>query len=168
MSSTLPLSLVKEYKPEADVFIETGTHQGWGIDVALEAGFSEIHSIELDEQSFKTCTERFKDKKGVHIYHGSSEDLLTDVYNSVVTEKPVLFWLDGHTPNLPLYSELEQISKFERKNHIILIDDLRCIIEVDPNLEKIKQHLLAINPNYKIFRVDSAKFANDILVAKQA
>ena len=33
-----------------NIFIETGTYDGKGIEQALESGFKQVYSIEIDEQ----------------------------------------------------------------------------------------------------------------------
>ena len=44
------------------VFVETGSHIGNGIQEAIDAGFTEVYSIELSGKFFNICKERFKNK----------------------------------------------------------------------------------------------------------
>lgn len=46
-------------KHPGDIFIETGTHIGTGVDLAIEAGFQKIHSCELDVTYFRMCIDKF-------------------------------------------------------------------------------------------------------------
>ena len=81
--------------------------------------------------------ERFKHNPNVNLYHGDSSIILYDVIKNI--NKRMLFWLDGHYSGhgtsqsnvtqlyeFPLIYEIQQIDKHHIKDHIILIDDLRC------------------------------------------
>ena len=74
----------------------------------------------------------------------------------------------------PLLEELSAIGSLERKDHIILIDDLRIINTAFPwgeasygnidFLEQIKIKILSINENYK-FSTLNGHLQNDVLIA---
>lgn len=93
------------------------------------------------------------------------------------------FFLDAHVDNMdihnykkkcPLFEELLAIANLERKDHIILIDDLRIIKSAFPwgeksygnidFLEQIKIKILSINKNYKFSTLDG-HIKNDVLIA---
>ena len=74
----------------------------------------------------------------------------------------------------PLFEELSAIASLERKDHVILIDDLRIIKSTFPwgeqsygsidFLQKIKIKILSINENYKFSTLDG-HINNDVLIA---
>lgn len=115
-----------------DVFIETGSFTGDGIQAAINLGFKEIHSIELAEKYYELCKEKFKNYQNVHLHLGDSGIYLEEILKNINTG--VTFWLDGHYSTLdtacadnyvsPIQQELNIIKKYNHKNHVILIDDM--------------------------------------------
>lgn len=177
---SIEASVLKKYIDRAGIFIETGSHIGITIDLAIRMGAKEIHSIELATHHYQTCVKKFKTHNHVHLYHGASEYELPKILKNI--KERCLFWLDGHysagdtalgeTP-CPLYLELDAISQHPVKDHIILIDDTRLFgSEWDHiNMGEIQKKLLAINPNYTLSFEDGfipgvKKLPNDILVAQ--
>jgi hypothetical protein len=94
-----------------------------------------------------------------------------------------MFFLDAHVDNenihnykmkCPLFYELEAIKSIERKDNVIMIDDLRIIKSVFPwgeksygnidFLQQIKQFILTINKDYK-FSTLNGYIEDDILIA---
>ena len=55
-----------------DTFIETGTFNGGGVQVALDSGFKYVHSIEVSPEYYKIATERFYNTMNVDLYLGDS------------------------------------------------------------------------------------------------
>ena len=180
-------TLVK-YKDLSDIFIETGTHSGKTVEVALSLGFKHIYSIELSDKWFNYCSSLFAKYDNVHILHGDSSTVLKDVLAKI--DEPCLFWLDGHFSGgdtacgdlpCPIYNELNAIKEHNTKNHTILIDDMRgfgpkkaeLLFDVeelkDLTQEGVVNKVLEINPNYKISyedgKHDHLVFKDDILVA---
>lgn len=161
------------------VFVETGTFGGDGIQKALDAGFEEVYSIDIDAINVRDSKNRFKDKPEVHIYLGDSSYQLTDVIAPL--NEPVVFWLDAHngfpdpedrtTKNTPLMEELDQIKNHPIKTHTILIDDLHCcetLLFDFLTLEEIMDKVWQINPDYTITFVDGGndgEYKNNVLVA---
>ena len=82
--------------------------------------------------------------------------------------------LISYKKKCPLFEELSAIGNLERKDHIILIDDLRVIKEKFPwgelsygninFLDQIKNKILSINENYK-FSTLNGNIENDVLIA---
>lgn len=157
-----------------DVFVETGTYMGHGVQFALDAGFQQVYSIELSPKYYTFCTEKFKHNTNVKIHYGDSADLLYEIIKDINT--PITFWLDGHcsfgdtargSEMTPVLKELEQIKMHPIRTHTILIDDVRefgtynfDFIPLDEIIKKIYE----INPNYTIHFEDGI-IPNDILVA---
>lgn len=158
-------------------FVETGSYDGHGIKKAIEAGFPEIHSLEIDEGCVVRCKNRFADNPHVHIWLGDSGKNLLDLIANL--DEPITFWLDGHngTPdpmggkNTPLLDELEQIKQHSLKNHTILIDDMHCcntILFDFLSIDDIVRKVLEINPDYIINFVpggDEGEYPVNVLVA---
>jgi hypothetical protein len=78
------------------VFIETGTYQGESLDLAMHAGYQELHSIEFSKENHDSAKQRFIGKQHVHLYHGTSPAWLTSLINPSMTARHVTFWLDAH------------------------------------------------------------------------
>lgn len=164
--STLSLEVLKKYSN--NVFLETGSNMGEGIQIAIDAGFKRIISFDIEEKYVNICKNRFISNNSVQVFLGDSG---TDIYKFISDiNESITFWLDGHGYySVPLLNELEQINKHHLKNHTILIDDVRMFsndlwnnLSQESVLNKIKQ----INDKYIFSYEDSFNAKNDILVAK--
>lgn len=156
------------------IFVETGSFNGDGIDKALEAGFREIHSIELSPTLYHYCCQRFEGNPHVHLYLGDSSKVLKKVLSKI--NRPITFWLDGHyswagtargDTNTPLLNELAIIARHPIKTHTILINDVRQFGTIEFDFIEKMDAVLAlkkINPDYKI-SYENGYIPNDVLVA---
>ena len=148
-------------------FIETGSNTGCGVAIALRCGISEIHSIEYLPKFFDACVKRYSSNRNVHLYLGSSGDVLLTLVPTL-TQRSV-FYLDAHGYYFnPLLDELKAIALSPIKDHTIMIDDVRMFGSAVWNniqQEQAMDLLMQINPNYKIAYEDSVDFTRDILVA---
>ena len=159
-----------------NIFVETGAYIGDGIQLALDAGFKQIFSIEIAKQFIDHCTNRFKSNTNIHLIQGDSSEVLWDVIKNI--SEPITFWLDGHYSGghlptgkylSPLIQEIETIKRHHIKTHTILIDDVRCWRDMnniyhnnfDTNtlIDKIKE----VNQNYKVLFVDGMQTFGEIL-----
>lgn len=171
----MPISLetLKKYK-SSNIFIETGSYLGEGIELALDAGYNEIYSIELSEKYYNHCTEKFKNNKKINLYLGESEKKLSDILSRINVKCD--FWLDAHFSMgdtalgdkiCPLYEELDLILK-NKDCHTVLIDDVR-FMDTDwwqgVSKKEIISKFKSINDKYKIYFENGFK-KNDILIAK--
>jgi hypothetical protein len=118
------------FRPYADVFVETGTFRGDGVQRALDAGFPSVYSIESDFDLWSKANERFAGDKRVAIDWGQSSHLLWVV--GFLVKQPAVFFLDAHwsgwgepTP-LPLLEELRAIAT-RPYNDVVIIDDMRLM-----------------------------------------
>ena len=155
-------------------FIETGSYLGDGIQNAVNAGFKEIYSIELQDSYYEHCSSRFSFNPSVKIFLGSSSDILPLILKEI--DAPATFWLDGHysgpgtgkkDSNTPLLAELEHISQHPIKTHTILIDDIRLLEKEEMDfisLETIIKKIQSINPDYE-FSFENGYTPKDVLVA---
>ena len=160
-----------------NTFIETGTFRGDAIQLALDAGFKKIRSIEYDFALCAKARKRFRKNRNVSIFRGDSSVSLWRLIQDI--NEPVTFWLDAHVcparidggKNCPLIEELEQIKQHPVKNHIILIDDIHCCDTVlfdFMSREKLIDKIHEINPNYEIRYVDggdAGEYKNNVMVA---
>jgi hypothetical protein len=162
MISTLHYDILLENINKA--FIETGTENGYGVELALKLQFEIIRSVEMRNELFEMNLEKFKNFSNVKIYHGKSEDKLSEMIQDL--DYPCTFWLDAHDRgSCPILKELEIINNHQIKNHTILIDDMESFrigwlegIQV----EELEEKIYKINPKYNIQYVGD----NNILMAK--
>ena len=180
----LHLNVLKKYKTN-DIFIETGTYTGDGLQIAIEAGYKQIHSIELKHEFVVEAQKRFKKEiaKGIVFLHeGDSSIVLGEILENI--HEPCTFWLDAHYSCgntaigqtwSPIVKELETINRHPIRNHIILVDDMRCMdnTHVDETTkkwtgfigkQKTADMVQNINLQYKISFEDGC-VPNDVLVA---
>jgi hypothetical protein len=141
MSLSLPKKVLAKYLNP--VFIETGTHMGDGVQLALNLGFEAIYSIEKNKEYFAQASRRFDSNERpyyekVHLYLGNSVEVLQKILPIVIWEPiNITFWLDAHldpseeddTKQTPIMQELEIIKKYCQTDDPnltpdILIDDL--------------------------------------------
>ncbi len=152
---------------------------------ALECGFDKVYCIEIRKDWVDLGFEVFKD----HIESGKYNLYLDDSTNmkkyitTDIFKNKTMFFLDAHVDNdniqnykrkCPLFDELEAIKSIERKDNIILIDDLRIIKQAFPwgetgygnidFLQQIKENILSINNDYK-FSTLNGHVVDDVLLA---
>lgn len=156
------------------ILVESGTYIGDGIADALKCGFEKVISYELVHQFHKQAVEKYGNNPNVSLYLRSSLTMMNEIKH---IDKQITFWLDGHYSGgdtqydgkfCPLLEELAIISQHPRKDHIILIDDIRLCGTSDfsnVTLDQIKAAILYINPSYK-FSYDDGYEKNDVLVAR--
>jgi len=163
------------FDPTADISVKQ----------ALKCNFNKVYSIEIRQDFVEKAKEIFKkdiEKNKLILYLDDSTNLNKYLINTNFNEK-TMFFLDAHVDNsnihnykkrCPLFEELSAISNLERKDHIILIDDLRIINVNFPwgetsygninFLEAIKTKILSINKDYK-FSTLNGHIKNDVLIA---
>ena len=64
---------------EGDTFIETGTYKGDTVQLAIDYGFKNVHSIELNHELYEECSKRFEHLKNVNIWEGESQDKIKEI-----------------------------------------------------------------------------------------
>lgn len=147
--------MFKKYKNNNNIFFETGTHHGDGVLKAIELGFNKILSVEIDQNYYLECYDKFIEEiiQGkIHLFFGDSNAWMDHMLKLI--REPALFWLDGHPDGIdgnPLWGELESIKKHNIKTHTILIDDIPIYFKS----EEVESKLLEINSNY-IFLYENA------------
>lgn len=160
---SLTKEILEKYKSDCKIFIETGTYEGEAVQMAIELEFNKIYSIELDKDRYNRCVDRFKDISYVKIINGHSHVGLENVLKEV--SERCLFWLDAHPGygHSPIIEEIKIILNHSVKDHIILIDDMRCFgYEFDNSIQSVLDIL-----SEKKISFESRPYAtNDILIAR--
>jgi hypothetical protein len=144
-----------------------------------------VHCIEIREDWVSLGNQLLKDHIDAgkyHLYLDDSANMKTYLAADRFKEK-TMFFLDAHVDNsnihnyktkCPLFHELAAIDSLERKDNVILIDDLRIIRCAFPwgetsygnidFLQQIQRSILSINPRYKFSTLDG-HIADDVLLA---
>lgn len=169
-------------RARAKAFVETGTHRGDGLALALRAGFEDCYSVELSPFSYGWASHRFRRQNTrVHLHHGDSAQFL----RKLLVRKdgiygPCVFWLDAHwcggdgemegedfklRGEAPLLDELGIIAQHRCPTNAILIDDVRNFGRELPDEDTVRAAVLAVNPDFEIRYADGRDFERDILVA---
>lgn len=136
----------RDFLKYSDIFCETGTCFGRSVQLALDAGYKHILSVEAKDDFYKKSSETFKGNSRVTLYNGMSIKMLPTMLVDAKLDngdKSIVFWLDAHVSgeisagyqdwmekgedsdydqNKILKAELEIVLKNNPK-HVILIDD---------------------------------------------
>jgi hypothetical protein len=159
-----------DYRDFANIFIETGTCFGRTVDLALNAGYEHIRSVELHPHWFEVSRKKFAENPKVKLYFGKSTDLLPEMLSDI-TDRCV-FWLDAHPSgdHTAGHSDVvengtaseffqDNIIKKElsivlahRNDHVICIDDQNAGHE-DETMGYV-EIIAKANPNYEFFLLD--------------
>jgi len=153
--------------------------------MALSSNFDKVYCIEIRRDWVELGNDIFKEQimtGKYNLYLDDSTNMKKYLMNDNFKNK-TMFFLDAHVDNnniqnykkkCPLFDELAAINSIERKDNIILIDDLRIIKESFPwnelsygninFLERIKQTILTINKDYK-FDTLNGYIQDDVLIA---
>lgn len=144
-----------------------------------------MYCIEIRQDWVELGNDVFKENilKGIYnLYLDDSTNMKKYLTDDSFKNK-TMFFLDAHVDNsdihnykkrCPLFEELEAIKKIERKDNVILIDDLRIIRNAFPwgessyghidFLNQIIELILTINPDYKFFTLNG-HIPDDVLIA---
>ena len=170
--------LFEKYRQNRNVFVETGTYYGLGVQLAINAGFSSVSSVELSPALYGNAVRMYNNHPQVKLYHGTSESRLWEMIKDVNEE--IVFWLDAHRADgimgpevSPIIKELTIIRRHPIKTHVIMIDDVRHMGTEHFGMitqQEVIERVLAINSSYKIVYEDGSIddnriFPKDILVA---
>ena len=164
VSTTNPLySVFKKYKNRCKTFVETGTHEGTSIESALELGFKELYSVEINRWRAEYCKEKFEDYENVHLSQGWSTDFLRELLPTI--NERCLFWLDAHDEGggAPTFEELDIIKQHHIKNHVIIIDDVPVYYG---DGQELKDKILEISDKYNFYWAKTRLgYGNYVLIA---
>jgi hypothetical protein len=173
MGTTLTKSILDEFVETRKVFVETGTFNGDGVELAIEYGFESIYSIELSYMHYAYNREKFMDNMAVNVLNGDSVDVLPEILSSI--QVPTVFWFDAHYGNtwasgkelVPLISELKLVcNHYLIRDHLLIIDDVRLFgvnFWENITLEEVEK---CFPSNYVSCLRDSNNFPDDIMVVR--
>lgn len=153
-------AVFKKYKKDCNLFIETGSYIGDGIQSALYAGFDKIISVELAKCQYDYCVNRFLSNDKVNIILGDTRNVLKSILNNHIEYKNIFFWLDAHCSggstegdiiDIALPQELDIVLSFLLENKIsavIMMDDINIDMEnkIKDKLENTYFKFLAKEP----------------------
>lgn len=138
------------------VFVETGTYQGWTIDALIDR-FDRIYSMELHDENYRYCADRFRDRPHVEIIHGNSAEILPDVLARI--DQPALLWLDAHYSGEgtassgidPIRPELDAVFASPQQ-HVVYIDDACTFTGADgyPTVDEIRALVFDRRPGWSV------------------
>ena len=189
----MPISFdLEEFRKKHDClnYFETGLwdpRSNVSSKQALSANFEKIFCVELRDQWVELGKDIFREEinnNRYYLFHDDSTNMKVhlDSHKDVFNNK-TMFFLDAHVDNVniknfkkicPVLEELNAIASLERKDHVIMIDDLRLIIQPFPWgetsygqidwLSTIKEKILSINKDYK-FTTLNGHVENDVFCA---
>ena len=152
---------------------------------ALSCKFDKVFCIEILQKWVDLGKEIFKEdiQKGRYNLYLDDSTNMNKYLNSEDFKHKTIFFLDSHVDNsnihnfkkkCPLFEELSAIKNIERKDNIILVDDLRILKQQFPwgetsygdinFVEKIKEQILSINQDYNFSTLDG-HVKDDVLLA---
>lgn len=195
----LKQSLLKKIKEDNDItaYFETGINAGDSFLCAVGLGFEKLVGVEINSHFCyrMSCMLRVLcDLKQVHFMAGDSALVKPEAIEERIGDRKAVFFLDAHLDSgldsalmlpqstCPLGHELDIISKLKRKDHVLLIDDLRILTDTRHGawsttefnlpaekfpLEKIMELVHQINPDYVASRVTGDdRFPEDVLYVR--
>lgn len=173
----MPRRPFEEFKrPDITVLVESGTHEGDGVQEALDAGFDRVISYEISAPLISMAQERFQGMPRVSLHHKPSQTMLDELLQPELRSERMFFWLDGHYSfgntsfhevPCPILQELDCIAKHPVKNHTIAVDDVRLFGTSEFSgilLDHVKKKILSINKDY-VFTYTDGYTQNDVMVA---
>jgi len=130
------IAICEEFKidfKKYPILVETGTYKGDTARICSEK-FEKVYTIELSEELYKYCKEKYKNIKNIEFHQGNSPEKLKEIINKI-KEKYILF-LDAHGSGgdttffnkygrygTPILEELEAVKT--NPPDIIIIDDYK-------------------------------------------
>ena len=175
---------INKIKDDCNIYFETGLwnvkEEETSLCKAMKINFDKCCSVEINSNFIDIAKNKFKNeiKEGkLKLFNGDSKNLksyLDDSNLQINRNDKILFFLDSHGNDCPLMEELSAIQELERKDHTILIDDVRIIrgcIWRDSRYDKntfedvLKNKILEINPNYE-FTYLKGYIDDDVLCAR--
>ena len=172
---------INKIKDDCNIYFETGL---WDVKAeetslckAIKMNFDKCCSVEINSEFIDIAKNKFKNEineNKLKLFHGDSKDLKTYLDDLNLINDKILFFLDSHGRDCPLMEELSAIKELQRKDHTILIDDVRIIrscIWGDSRYDSrtfedvLKNKLLEINPNYE-FTYLKGYIDDDVLCAR--
>ena len=153
-------AIILDYAKRFDtkVFVETGTYFGDTVAV-LRSHFDQLTTIEIDPYLFRRARQRFHQSPQLTVCNGDSAQLLPAIVKNLPCK--AIFWLDAHYSsgitgrsllNSPLLEELRVILECSSHDHVVLVDDARCVNgkEGYPTLQQLNRIVSESRPEYVV------------------
>jgi hypothetical protein len=149
----------------AEIIVETGTYKG-DIVRALHPRFRRTITIELAPKLAARVRHEFRRTAGIEVITGDSGVELERVIPTL--DAPTVFWLDAHYSGprtagreglVPIFAEIDRISRELKFAHVVIIDDMRLFNGSDgyPTQAELMQRLKLLKYN--------TVYSNDMLQA---
>ena len=170
-------------------FFETGLWdprlEGISSKLALSSGFNKVFCIEIRNDWVALGNQVFAGyiRSGRYNLYLDDSTAMEKYIKTDDFKNKTMFFLDAHVDNnnihnykkkCPLFEELNAIKSIERKDNVILIDDLRAFNTPFPwgetsygsidFLKELKNTILSINADYKFSTLDGY-IKDDVLLA---
>jgi hypothetical protein len=138
-----------------ETFIETGTYEGWTVDVVAKH-FKQVYTIE-NKPEFIDPTIR-TNNPNINFYTDTSVKGLQNISSKIKGTRCVIL-LDAHDEyNSPIVEELKIIKQFYNKQSVILVDDTCDLGQGTwPTKELFEALILNINSEYNIIYTDTGR-----------
>lgn len=173
---------IETIKDDCDIYFETGLwnvkQEETSLCKAIKMDFDKCCSVEINQNFIDIAELKFQkevDEGKLKLFQGDSKNLKSYLDELNLKDERILFFLDSHGGgDCPIMEELYAIEKLDRKDHTILIDDIRIIRDCiwgDSRYDKttfedkIKNKLLDINPDYE-FSYLKGYIEDDVLMAR--
>jgi hypothetical protein len=129
-------------KYNTKTFIETGTYMGDGLSYANEFNFEKLYSIEMLENFYDYCNNKFNVYPKIKLINNNSVDGISEILPLIKNDR-CLYWLDAHLPDyydksfgkdydnnkkifIPLEEEIFLLkSNKDISKDVFILDDLR-------------------------------------------
>lgn len=159
-------SIFKAYKSNSNTFIETGCHFGGSLTHAINGGYKNLYSCDINKERVDHCLSELSSKCDVlRIDHSNSLDFFKKLLPTIDTD--ATFWLDAHDEGggVPTFDELSLIKElFTNKESTIVIDDIPLYF--NNSIPELKSKIKEINKDYNIrMEYIHSNKSNYILVA---
>jgi hypothetical protein len=159
-------SIFKAYKSNSNTFIETGCHFGGSLTHAINGGYKNLYSCDINKERVDHCLSELSSKCDVlRIDHSNSLDFFKKLLPTIDTD--ATFWLDAHDEGggVPTFDELALIKElFTNKESTIVIDDIPLYF--NNSIPELKSKIKEINKDYNIrMEYIHSNKSNYILVA---
>jgi hypothetical protein len=142
-----------------NIFVETGTYKGHGVQWAVDNNFKRIYSVEIHEGLYLESSEKFKDNNSVRISKADTLNFLNVVVPQL--KDSTFFYLDAHVSDsdsggnmnhpIPFIQESQIIVNkfFDLTKAIVAIDDVRLwgspmidgVVEVFKNKDMVLSYV---------------------------
>lgn len=123
----------KDFLKYSEIFIETGTCFGRSVQLALNAGYRKVISVEASEYYYEESIKLFSNDKRVLLYFGMSVNMLPIMIENI--DKPSVFWLDAHVSGDTSAGYEDWVEKGEESDYAqdkILKAELEIVLQNNP------------------------------------